>query len=274
MKPRPAQHRTLALGAMLALACSKPLVGDAGETPPNADVTPGGTASTAIDKRGAGGGSPSRSGNTPCEAAERPQPALTPPTTCDGVGPKACATAPRDRAALCRDSTACVSSTAEGLAGLTIECAPERSPSPGSSAFVSAAPAPPKSGMLSTALVHLRALEGGVVQLGATYLAAELPSGWCLVDEVLSWERDSSYFRAEFQTRWAETESGLELALDARHFTRDSIDAEEAAAGVSELTGDTRLHIDYAVNSGVFERAYHASHHHDLTFAPPSSLGP
>jgi hypothetical protein len=126
-------------------------------------------------------------------------------------------------------------------------------------AFVNQMAAPSRSGVQATAMVHLRATAEMVTSFGATYLAAELPGGWCLVDVVLGWDNYRAYFDTDFQLRWRETAAPPELDIQAHRVAHESLDAEESAAGVSDVTHEHCERITYRVVGGAFERMKHES---------------
>lgn len=145
------------------------------------------------------------------------------------------------------------------LEDLSIEC---ELPSPTGAvetAFTSRAPAPERSGLQATSMVHVVAGGELMLLLGATYLVAELAEGSCIVDTVLEWERRVGYFDTDFQTRWEAAPGGFRFYVDGHRVTHEPIDRDVEEEDMSDVTSDYCDRSVYQVVNGRFTRLSHES---------------
>jgi hypothetical protein len=169
----------------------------------------------------------------------------------------ACSAAPSSHAELCKSAAECVRAFTKDtgyVEGMSLECA-ARSRKEIESAYSPRAPAPAGSGLKGTALVKVVAVEDGYREaFGVAYLVAEFADGSCLVDVVHDWDRHSASAETTFGTEWTHAPQGFRLQVESRQILRESLDAEELAAGESDVRSDYCQHITYGVVEGRFER--------------------
>lgn len=179
--------------------------------------------------------------------------------SCAGLGPAACDRPPSTSAVLCQSLAGCVRDPSGNFnfASMTVECNGERSESAGQTAFTQTEPAPPASGVRATSFLDVVAGEDGAMQLGASYLVAELPEGRCIVDAVLSWA--GSHSDTELSARWdTSAESPARLHVRAHRTTFTVLEQEELARGESNVMSEICARRSYAVAGGRFTLVEHS----------------
>lgn len=167
----------------------------------------------------------------------------------------ACDTAPAPMTHLCAQSECLIERVPERLLeGMQVDCDRRRLSDPIETSFVSRVPAPPDSGALQIAMVEMVAGPETRIALDSSYLVAQYPEGWCLVDVVLDWNQRPGYVENDFHIRWEPRADGARLHLQAHRVLHEPLDqaAEEGASDVSYEHCDRYV---YDVSQGRFTRA-------------------
>jgi hypothetical protein len=170
----------------------------------------------------------------------------------------ACELAPSAHSELCASNGACIAqqvSPPSHFEGLTFACDPEDAPGSRTGPFTPSEPAPRETGIAALELVNVIAQnEVGMIQLGASYLVADLPEGACLVDVVHDWDPRPSYVETDIQTRWEPSAAGFRLGVRSRRIEHEPLDESESAKGVSDVRSDACVSLAYEFTGEHFER--------------------
>jgi len=180
------------------------------------------------------------------------------PERCDSVGPMACSMPVSSHANLCANVSACVKKALTedeaSFADFAIECS-FMNEHDAESAYSRPSPALAESGVQSTALLKLTALDqDGFTQFGAAYLVADFAAGSCLVDLVHPWNRPSIIADTTFATVWTPTAQGHRVEVRSREILHEALDSSELAAGESDVRSDYCTRLVYDVMGGRFRR--------------------
>lgn len=142
--------------------------------------------------------------------------------------------------------------------------------------FVNPAPAPERSGVRSVAIFNVTAQgprremagsSGGSGKFAASYLAIELVDGWCIIDEVIGWERRAPFYEAEFQSRWEDNGKGPRLVVSARRSTQG--DDERGGSAESGVLLEKSATVTHSVSAGIFKRISYEATYRDSAFTRP-----
>ncbi|HEY3499734.1 MAG TPA: hypothetical protein VGK73_33815 [Polyangiaceae bacterium] len=189
------------------------------------------------------------------ETARESPPLEAPLASCRAVGPLRCALPRSAPAELCTAASTCTPAPAEvNFDDLSVECERQYGGKPLEDAFKQEHPAPRASGVQATAALEMRAYHDESASFGASYLVARFADGYCIVDQVFDWNHHRSYFETDVVTRWESTPGGFRLHLQAHRVCHESLDQEELASGVSDVTCEECARLVYAVQDGRFAR--------------------
>jgi hypothetical protein len=158
-------------------------------------------------------------------------------------------------AGLCANLSECVkkalSEDEAHIAELAIQCSLDQHDT--ESAYSAPSPALPNSGVKSTALVRLIALDQDeFTKFEAAYLVADFVAGSCLIDPVHQWNLPSTISDTTFATVWKPSTQGYRLEVRSHEVLHESLDSEELEAGESDIRADYCTRITYDVSAGRF----------------------
>lgn len=174
--------------------------------------------------------------------------------SCAGIGPAACDVPPAPLTQLCSQSACIIQRAPDNLLeGMNVDCDRPRLSDPVEASFVSRSAAPAGAGVTQIAMVELVAGPESRVAFDASYLVAELGTGWCLVDVVLGWNQRHGYVDSDFSTRWEPGANGPRLHLRAHRVMHEPLD-READEGTSDVSYEHCDRYVYELSSGRFVR--------------------
>jgi hypothetical protein len=115
--------------------------------------------------------------------------------------------------------------------------------------------APPRSGVQTTAVLHVNGSLNELRLAGASYLVAARGSGFCLVDQLLPWEMfEGGFFTTDFHDHWDTTPSAIHFDVRAHRKLHIPLDGSELEQGVSDVNAENCESLGYEVEAGHFRR--------------------
>jgi hypothetical protein len=197
-----------------------------------------------------------------------------PSRSCGAVGPVACEVAPSAVSDICSRQAACVIARVEGgklLNGMQVAC--ERAPTGSAQTLARREPAPGGSGVIGTAALDMIAGPEMMAAFGGSYLVAELPEGYCLVDVALDWTQRHGSFETDFRTRWEAHDGRFRFHVDAHRVMHEPLDREDQES-TSDGSGEHCVRSVYEVSGGRFTRVRRESQRGPCAAAPSGAAAP
>jgi hypothetical protein len=132
-------------------------------------------------------------------------------------------------------------------------------------------PAPASTGLRATGIVDINRLQDleGTWRTDASYLVAETPAGYCLIDQLLDWLLEQNYIETEFSLQWSDRAEGApELSVSAQRILSIELDEEEVEDDVSPIAAQECNKYRFGITGSRFQ-ALDQAKHEGLCFAAP-----
>jgi len=194
---------------------------------------------------------------TRTQAAPVARPNLAAPA-CQGRGPVDCATSPADAVDPCKQLAGCIENLGDPETGKPVfvyRCEKPRR-----------LVAPPGAGQLAVLRVEADQGERYAVTSDtdfaphphageAAFLLAERDGGWCLIDQLLSWDWDTmGRIEDDYQATALPANGSSEIVIVSEHVSRLELDPEEREDGVDDVRYATCATGRYGLASGRYTR--------------------